>query len=119
MGVRRPLQLNTPVAVAVTADGGYLITDQGNSSVRRVSAAGVITTAATGLNVPNGVAATADGGFLVADSNGHRVLRVAPDGTVTPVAGTGAFGYDGDDGPATAARSTSQPVWRPPRTAAS
>ena len=36
-------ELNQPLDVAVTADGGFLITDGGNNVVRKVSPAGVIT----------------------------------------------------------------------------
>jgi hypothetical protein len=107
-------QIGTPTAVAATADGGYLIADQGNSRVRRVSPAGVITTVAGNgtpgfggddglatsaqLNAPNGLAETADGGFLIADSNNNRVRKVSPAGIITTVAGGGT---GGDGGPAT------------------
>ena len=73
-------ELNAPLAVAVTADGGFLIADPNPNShvVRKVSSAGAITrVAGTGtagntgddgpatdaeLNGPAGVAVTADGG---------------------------------------------------------
>jgi ribosomal protein S11 len=55
------------------------------------------------INMPSGVAATADGGFLIADTFNNRVRRVSPAGTITTVAGTGAAGFSGDGGPATAA----------------
>jgi DNA-binding beta-propeller fold protein YncE len=87
-------QLNTPIGVAVTADGGFLIADADNHVVRAVSPAGVITrVAGTGtagnsgddgpatdarLNAPCGVAVTADGGFLIADTGNHEVRKVAP-----------------------------------------
>ena len=79
--------------MAVTADGGFLIADTGNSVVRKVSAAGVITrvagTGAAGnsgddgpatdaqLNRPIGVAVTADGGFLIADFGNQEVRKVS------------------------------------------
>jgi len=113
-------QLNRPLWVAVTADGGLLIADLGNNMVRRVSPAGVITrvagTGAAGnsgddgpatdaqLTRPTGVAVTADGGFLIADTNNNEVRRGAPAGLITRVAGTGTAGNSGDDGPATAAQ---------------
>jgi sugar lactone lactonase YvrE len=117
-GVATSAQLNGPVDVVVTADGGYLIADAINNRVRRVSPAGTITSVAgTGiagfsgdggpataaqLDAPQGVAVTADGGFLIADSNNDRVRRVSPAGTITTVAGS-TEGFSGDGGPATAA----------------
>ena len=113
-------QLKFPNGVAVTADGGFLIADSGNSVVRKVSAAGVITrVAGTGdlgnggddgpatvaqLKFPNGVAVTADGGFLIADSGNSVVRKVSTAGMITRVAGTSTPGNSGDDGPATHAR---------------
>jgi ketosteroid isomerase-like protein len=113
-------QLDGPVGVAVTADGGFLIADFFNNKVRKVSAGGVITRAAgTGvagsagddgpatdaqLNSPAGVAVTADGGFLIADFYNNMVRKVSAGGVITRVAGTGAAGSAGDDGPATEAQ---------------
>ena len=113
-------QVLEPVGLAVTADGGFLITEILNGVVRKVSAAGVITrVAGTGipgnsgddgpatnaqLNEPAGVAATADGGFLIADPGNNVVRKVSAAGMITRVAGTGIPGNSGDDGPATNAR---------------
>jgi NHL repeat-containing protein len=107
-------QIRTPTAVAGTADGGYVFSDQGNSLVRRVSPSGVVTTIAGNgtagfggdngpatsamLNAPNGLAEMPDGSILIADSNNNRVRRVSPGGTITTVAGGGT---GGDNIPAT------------------
>ena len=111
-------QLNNPTAVAVTADGGFLIADSGNHSVRKVSAGVITRVAGTGisggggdggpateaqLNNPTAVAVTADGGFLIADSGNHSVRKVSA-GVITRVAGTGISGGGGDGGPATEAQ---------------
>jgi hypothetical protein len=112
-------ELNAPTNVAVTADGGFLITDTGNDEVRKVSAAGVVTrVAGTGtagnsgddgpatdaeLNAPSSVAVTADGGFLIADVRNYEVRKVSAAGVITRVAGTGTAGNSGDDGLATVA----------------
>jgi NHL repeat len=119
-GLATDAELDSPSGIAATADGGYLIADTSQNRVRKVSPQGVITTVAgdgtggTGgdggpataaqLNAPVGVAATADGGFLIAEESSQRVRRVLPDGTIVTAAGTGAGGFGGDGGPATAAR---------------
>ena len=110
--------LNSPNAVAPTADGGYLIADTGNERIRRVAPDGIITTVAGGgtgglgdggpateaqLQGPYDVAVLPDGGFLIADYIAGRVRRVSPNGIITTVAGTGSPGTSGDGGPATAA----------------
>ncbi len=109
-------ELHSPIGLAVTADGGFLIADANNHVVRKVSSAGVISRGAgTGaggnsgddgaateaeLGYPEGVAVTPDGGFLIANS-GNRVVRKVSVGVISRVAGTGAPGNSGDGGPAT------------------
>ncbi|MFN0085449.1 MAG: Ig-like domain-containing protein [Blastocatellia bacterium] len=44
------------------------------------------------------------GNMYIADDAGHRIRKVSPGGTITTVAGTGLAGFEGDGGPATAAR---------------
>jgi hypothetical protein len=111
-------QLSRPFAIAVLADGGFLITDTGNQRVRRVDPAGRITTAAgTGtpgfagdggravkakLRGPSGVAVTGDGGFLIADELNSRIRRVTRFGVISTVAGGGRG--EGNGGPAAQAR---------------
>jgi trimeric autotransporter adhesin len=113
-------QLSVPAGLAVTADGGYLITDPGTHVVREVSSSGTITRVAGNgtagnsgddglatdaqLDGPIGIIATADGGFLVADAGRQVVRKVSPAGIITRVAGTGTAGNSGDDGPATDAQ---------------
>jgi hypothetical protein len=117
------VRLNQPRGVAVTADGGFLIADTNNNVIRRVSAAGIITTVAgiggqagqggdggpatgTLLTAPQGVAATPDGGFLIADTGNHRVRKVDAAGTITASTSlpTNGAGFSGDGGSATGAR---------------
>jgi hypothetical protein len=116
-------ELDLPVDVAATRDGGFLIADYGNDRIRRVSPTGTITTVAgTGadgfsgdggpattakLGFPDSVSATADGGYLISDYEFNRVRRVSPAGTITTVAGSGGLGqggFAGDGGPALGAR---------------
>jgi hypothetical protein len=117
--------LFAPRSVSAYADGSFVVMDTGATAdrerfavVRRVRADGVIVAAAgagtagstgdggpaTGARIsPGDVAALPDGGFLLAETAFHRVRRVGPDGTITTVAGTGAPGFGGDEGAATAA----------------
>jgi hypothetical protein len=112
--------LRHPTGLATTADGGFVIADSGNHTVRKVSSEGVISRVAgiTGvagaggdggpateatLHTPSGLAGTLDGGFLIADWGTHTVRKVSTDGVITRVAGTGVAGGEGDDGPATEA----------------
>lgn len=113
-------QLRTPVAVLGTADGGFLLADQGNS-IRRVGPDGTIrTVAGTGvgagysgdggpatsanMDAPSDVEQLADGSLLIADINNNAVRRVAPDGTMSTVVGDGSATFGGDGGPASAAK---------------
>ncbi len=109
----------SPMAVALTSDGGFLIADYVNNRIRKVSAAGTITTVAgngisgfsgdggpaTSAEIagPTWVASTSDGGFLIADFANNRIRKVSPAGIITTVAGNGMHGFSGDGGPATAA----------------
>lgn len=105
--------LDTPRAVAVTADGGFLVADAGNRRIRRVASGGAITTVAGGgvgfdaeggpasaaaLGLPADVAPLGSG-ILIVDAGSDRVRRVTPLGAVFTVAG-GRRGLAGDGGAA-------------------
>jgi DNA-binding beta-propeller fold protein YncE len=114
--------LQLPQGLAVDPAGAALfIADSGNHRVRRVDlATGVITTFAGGaapgftgdggpataalLQDPKGVAAAPSGDVYIADAGNERVRRVDRNGLISTVAGTGATGFAGDGGPATAAQ---------------
>jgi len=105
---------------AIAAPNGVVyIADTSNSAVRRIDAAGMITTYAgigfpaffgddgpafiAALRFPEGLALDGQGRLYIADAGNHRIRRVTPDGTITTVAGSGATGFGGDGGPANAA----------------
>ncbi len=56
------------------------------------------------LSQPEGIATDGRGNIYVADAIDHRIRKLATDGTIRTVAGTGAAGFSGDDGPASAAQ---------------
>ena len=115
------LPLVLPTAIVFDAQGNLYFAETGNHVVRRFSVAGVITTVAGNgvqgfsgdggpaiaaeLDSPAGLTMDASGNLFIADSHNHRVREVAAaTGVITTIAGTGAAGFSGDGGLATAAR---------------
>ncbi len=113
-------ELNSPGGVAVDVTGNVFIADINDNMVRKVDAAGLITTiAGTGtagfngdniaatsaqLNSPSGIAVDSLGNVYIADHNNQRVRRVDTAGLITTVVGTGTSGFSGDGGPAVSAQ---------------
>ena len=98
------------------SSGNVYIADSSNQRIRKVNAAGIISTFVGGavndgglaplghLNSPGGVARDNAGNTYIADSGNNRVRKVASNGIITTVAGTGVAGYSGDGGAATSAQ---------------
>ncbi len=111
--------LQYPAQIAIGANGDLLLADLSNHRVRRVTPAGTITTIAGSgvvgsggdgglatsaqLDAPNGLAVDAAGNLTITDSSANRVRYVNAAGTISTIAGTGAIGFGGDGGPASAA----------------
>ncbi len=111
--------LGDPLGLASDGAGGVLVAERYNSRVRRVAGGQLSSFAGAGgssfggdgaqaelaqVNQPSDVFVEASGGVLIADTENHRVRRVSTDGVITTIAGTGAAGYSGDGGAATAAQ---------------
>jgi len=56
------------------------------------------------LNFPTGISRGPDGALYICDTGNHRIRKVARDGIINTVAGTGVGGWNGDGGPAIAAK---------------
>jgi DNA-binding beta-propeller fold protein YncE len=113
-------QLQDPKAVYAAPSGELYIADAGNDRIRRVDAAGTITTfGGTGItgysgdggpataaqfDGPRALAGDGAGNLYVADDNNHRIRRIDGAGVVTTLAGTGVAGFSGDGGPALSAQ---------------
>ena len=110
-----------PSATAFDAAGNLYFAETGNHVVRKVTSAGIITTVAGNgvqgfagdgglatsaeLDSPAGLALDAAGDLYIADSHNQRIREVnAATGIIATIAGTGAAGFSGDGGMATAAR---------------
>ena len=113
-------QLFFPNDVAIDGQGTIYIADSGNHKIRIVTPDGKIDTFAGNgtagyggdggparmaqLNIPHGVAIDVSGNLYIAEFENARIRKVSPQGIITTVAGTGAHGFGGDGGPATAAQ---------------
>ena len=81
-----------PTGVAVTADGTVYVSDSGAAQLRKITAAGEVTTLAADFNSPFGVAVGPDGALYVTDSGSHKIRKITVSGgvaTVSTLAGSG------------------------------
>jgi sugar lactone lactonase YvrE len=111
--------ISGPEAVAVDRTGNVYFTDGGNSRVRKINTAGIITTiagngtwstfsdgfaaTAAGILDPIGLVVDTSGNVYISDDNTHRIWKVDTSGIIHTFVGNGRIGYTGDSGPATAA----------------
>ncbi len=117
-------RLQNPHGIFVDASGNLFIADTGNNCIRKVDAAGIITTVAgiggpngsfsgdggpaisARLRNPQGIFVDAAGSLFIADTDNSRIRKV--NGTapfnINTIAGTGSSGYSGDGTLANAAQ---------------
>ncbi|MBI4474022.1 MAG: SMP-30/gluconolactonase/LRE family protein [Acidobacteria bacterium] len=126
-GLATAAQLDKPWAITIDPAGNIFFSEWGNLRIRRVDAVtGIITTVAgdgtPGFGLPSGggdggpatsaqfslvgdIAIDFAGNLYICDSGKHRIRKVdARTKIITTIAGTGEYGFSGENGSATSAR---------------
>ncbi|MFT3869892.1 MAG: immunoglobulin domain-containing protein [Nibricoccus sp.] len=101
-GVGSAARFNQPSGIVVDGAGNLFVSDTYNQTIRRVTAAGVVTTlaglagvsgatdgpgASASFNQPRGLCLDASGNLYVADTANSAIRKVTPTGAVTTFAG--------------------------------
>lgn len=117
-GAGSEARFNDPSGIVVMPDASIFVTDTANGTIRRISAAGVVTTFAGSttergnidgpasiatFRSPIGIARDSANNLYIADAQNHTIRRITPAGVVSTFAGTpGVSGSS--DGPRATAR---------------
>src|SRR5579871_5355385 len=115
-GPARTAEFGNIQGVACDRLGNLYLSDTDSHRVRKITAAGIVTTVAGNgsagfggdggpatearLNMPYGLAAGPAGDLYIADLGNHRLRHITPDGIISTVAGNGTCGPAHDGGPA-------------------
>ena len=100
-------QFESPWGIAIDSGSNLYISDRDDSTIKKVTPAGVVTKIAgqsgvsgfadgpgpsAKFNYPSGIAVDSGSNLYVADSFNNRIRKITPNGVVTTLAGTGVSG---------------------------
>jgi hypothetical protein len=107
-GTGNAARFNLPIGIAVDSKGNLYVADKENSTIRKVTPDGKVTTlaglagnagtkdgsgSAARFSYPSGVAVDRTGNVYVADTGNNTIRKITPDGEVTTLVGSaGAYG---------------------------
>jgi hypothetical protein len=105
-GTGTAASFNAPAGAVIDAAGNLYVSEAGNHMIRKITAAGVVSTfagnttggftngigAAASFSSMQGIAIDAAGNLYVADSGNQVIRKVTPDGVVSTFAGSGVTG---------------------------
>ena len=113
-------ELSPGFGLVTDIHGNLFFSDKSNNRVRKVNAAGIISTfagngvgaysgdggqaTAAKLNNMDGLIFDVAGNLYIADTDNHRIRKVNTAGVISTIAGNGTAGYSGDGGAATASK---------------
>lgn len=116
-GIGSVARFSYPYGIAADGAGSFYVTDSGNSTIRKITADGTVSTLAGSAGVkgddngvgtaarffyPTGIATDTSGSMYIADQGNRAIRKVTPDGKVSTLAGGDEVGYV--DGAGTVAR---------------
>jgi sugar lactone lactonase YvrE len=118
-GVGSQARFYQPAGIALDRTGNIYVADSGNSTIRKITTTGIVTTFAgqAGINgsadglgpqarfqTPYGIVVDGAGNIYVTDVDKYTIRQITPEGVVTTLAGqSGHLGHGSADGVGTAA----------------
>lgn len=99
-GTGRAARFDAPYAVVIDANNDLLVTDLNNDRVRKITPAGVVTSAFgsnAGLRQPTAITIDAASNIYIADTNTPRIHKITPSGVASILAG-GSVGFTDGQG---------------------
>lgn len=99
-GIGANAQFDSPIGIAVDAEGTVYVADAGNHRIRKIMPDGTVSTLAGStegdsnggvdpkFSSPRGVAVDVEGTIYVADRGNHKIKKITPQGVVSTQAGS-------------------------------